>query len=51
VARCGVVMTSARGEAAPRRGKVGDDISWADANLTRPKMNKIHMIDPASING
>jgi hypothetical protein len=30
-------MTSARGEMAPGRGKVGDDASWVDANLTGPK--------------
>jgi hypothetical protein len=33
----GDVATSVRGEAAPGRGKGGDDISWANANLTRPK--------------
>jgi hypothetical protein len=27
----------ARGEVAPRRGKGGDDASWADTNLTNPK--------------
>jgi hypothetical protein len=27
-------MMSARGEVAPRRAKGGDDVSWADANLT-----------------
>jgi hypothetical protein len=30
-------MTSARGEAALRRGKRGDDVSWFDMNLTGPK--------------
>jgi hypothetical protein len=25
------------GEVTPRRGKGGDDISWADANLTGPR--------------
>jgi hypothetical protein len=34
---CDDVTTSAVGEVAPRRGKGGDDASWADANLTRPK--------------
>jgi hypothetical protein len=34
---CGGVATSAEGEAAPGRGKGGDDVSWADANLTGPK--------------
>jgi hypothetical protein len=28
------MMMSARGEVAPRRGKGGDDVSWADVNLT-----------------
>jgi hypothetical protein len=31
------LTTLARGETAPRRGKGGDDISWADVNLTGPK--------------
>jgi hypothetical protein len=31
------VMTSAGGEAAPRRGKGGNNASWADVNLTGPK--------------
>jgi hypothetical protein len=33
VTRCSDVAMSAGGEAAPRRGKGGDDVSWADANL------------------
>jgi hypothetical protein len=33
VTRCSDVAMSARGEAVPGRGKGGDDISWADANL------------------
>jgi hypothetical protein len=37
VIRCNGVATSARGEAAPERGKRGDDASWADMNLTAPK--------------
>jgi hypothetical protein len=28
------------GEVTPRRGKGGDDTSWADMNLTRPKNEK-----------
>jgi hypothetical protein len=44
VTRCGGVMTSARGEVAPRRGKGEDDASWADANLTGPK-NKENLRD------
>jgi hypothetical protein len=31
------MMMSVGGEAAPRRGKGGDDDSWAGANFTRPK--------------
>jgi hypothetical protein len=31
------VTTSAGGEMTPRRGKGGEDTSWADANLTGPK--------------
>jgi hypothetical protein len=31
------VTTSARGEAAPMREKGGDDVSWADTNLTGSK--------------
>jgi hypothetical protein len=37
-ARC--VVTSVRGEAVPGREKGGDDISWADVNLSRPKNEK-----------
>jgi hypothetical protein len=37
MARCGSMAMSNRGEAAPGRGKGGDDVSWADANLTGPK--------------
>jgi hypothetical protein len=37
VTRNNGVTTSARGEAAPRRGKGGDDASWVDANLTGSK--------------
>jgi hypothetical protein len=31
------MMTSAREEAALRRGKGGDDVSWFDVNFTWPK--------------
>jgi hypothetical protein len=31
------VKTSAGGEAAPERGKGGDDASWVDTNLTGQK--------------
>jgi hypothetical protein len=33
-------VTSARGEVAPGRKKGGDDVSWADINLTGPKNEK-----------
>jgi hypothetical protein len=31
------VTTSVEGEVAPERKKGGDDVSWADVNLTEPK--------------
>jgi hypothetical protein len=34
------VMTLAGGEAALERGKGGDDISWADVNLTGQKIEE-----------
>jgi hypothetical protein len=37
VTQCDSVVTSAGGEVAPRRRNVGDNVSWADANLTGPK--------------
>jgi hypothetical protein len=37
VTQLGGVATSTEGGAAPGRGKEGDDASWTDANLTRPK--------------
>jgi hypothetical protein len=40
VTQHGSVTTSIEGEAAPGRGKGGDDASWADANLTEPKNKK-----------
>jgi hypothetical protein len=36
---------SARGEATPRRGKGGDDVSWADASLLGQKVKKIHVVN------
>jgi hypothetical protein len=38
--RRGDVTTSVGGKAAPGRGKVGDDVSWADANFIGPKNKK-----------
>jgi hypothetical protein len=37
VTRRSSVTTSAGGEAAPERGKGGDNASWADVNLTGSK--------------
>jgi hypothetical protein len=34
-----------------REKKGGDDVSWADANLTGPKNKKKYEVDSASING
>jgi hypothetical protein len=51
VTRRGNVTTSIGGEAAPKRGKRGDDASWTNANLTEPKMKKIHTVDSAGTNG
>jgi hypothetical protein len=31
------MVTSSGGEAAPERGKGGDDVSWANVNLTGQK--------------
>jgi hypothetical protein len=35
---------------APGRGKGGDDASWADVNLTEPKIKKIHAVDSTATN-
>jgi hypothetical protein len=51
VTRCDSVTTSAGGEAASGRGKGGDDTSWADVNLSRLKMKKIHIVNSAGTNG
>jgi hypothetical protein len=45
VTRCGGVTTLGGGEATPCRKKVGDDVSWADTNITWPKNKEIHMVD------
>jgi hypothetical protein len=45
------MATPARGEAALKREKGGDKVSWADANLTKPKMKKTHMVDSTATNG
>jgi hypothetical protein len=50
VTRCDSVTTSAGGEAASGRGKGGDDTSWADVNLSRLKMKKIHIVNSAGTN-
>jgi hypothetical protein len=51
VTRRGGVVTSARGEVTPGRGKGGDDASWADTNLARQKMKKIYAVDLVATNG
>jgi hypothetical protein len=51
VARRGGVATSAEEDAASARGKGGDDASWADTNLTWPKMKKKLAIDSIATNG
>jgi hypothetical protein len=38
--RCDDVVTSTGGEAAPDRKNGGDDVSWADTNLTGQKKNQ-----------
>jgi hypothetical protein len=37
VTRHSGVMMLTEGEVTPGRGKGGDNVSWADANLTEPK--------------
>jgi hypothetical protein len=37
VTRCGGVTMLVGGDVAPEREKGGDDVSWADENLTGPK--------------
>jgi hypothetical protein len=43
-------MTLAGGETTPERENRGDDVSWADINLTRLKNNKNHHVDSTVIN-
>jgi hypothetical protein len=45
------VATSAGEEVAPERKKGGDDVSWADTNLTGPKMKNIYTVDSTATNG
>jgi hypothetical protein len=44
------VTMLARGETTPGRGKGGDDTSWANTNLIRPKIKKIHAFDLVATN-
>jgi hypothetical protein len=44
-------MLSAGGEVTPKKGKRGDNASWADANFTGPKIKKIHGVDSVVTNG
>jgi hypothetical protein len=46
--RCGDVVSEERRH---REGKGGDDTSWADKNLSGPKIEKIHMVDSDATNG
>jgi hypothetical protein len=45
------IGTSAGRGLAPGKGKGGDDVNWVDANLTRPKNEKIHVVDLVAIMG
>jgi hypothetical protein len=49
IRRCDVA-TSVGVEVAPERRNGEDDISWADANLTGPKIKKIHAVDSSTTN-
>jgi hypothetical protein len=52
VTQRGGVMMLVGGEAAPGRGKEGDDANWADTNLTGPKNEKKnYTVDSAATNG
>jgi hypothetical protein len=46
----GGVITSTEGEAALGKEKRGDNMSWADVNLTWLKNEKNHAIDLTAIN-
>jgi hypothetical protein len=50
VTRCDEMTTLDGGEASTKRGKGGDDASWAGTNLTGQKMKKIHALDSTTIN-
>jgi hypothetical protein len=45
------MMTLAEGGAAPGRRKRGDNVIWADANLSGSKNEKIHVVNSVAING
>jgi hypothetical protein len=51
VARHDNVVISVKRETTPERGKGGDNASWADADLTGPKINKNHVVDSVAIIG
>jgi hypothetical protein len=51
VTQCGDVTTSIGGEAAPRRKRGGNDISWVNTNLTEKKNKKNHAVDSTGTNG
>jgi hypothetical protein len=47
----GDVMISVGGEVALEIGKRGENVGWADANLSRPKkIKKIYAINSAATN-
>jgi hypothetical protein len=48
--RSGMVMSTG-GEAVLGRGKRGESVSWAEANLTELKIEEIHVIDSVATIG
>jgi hypothetical protein len=51
VTRRSGVATLCRRRGGTGEEKGGDDASWADKNLSGPKIEKIHMVDSAATNG
>jgi hypothetical protein len=49
--RRGSVAMSVGREAAPRKGKGGDNARWANTKLTVSKIKKIHVVDSVATNG
>jgi hypothetical protein len=48
---CDGVVTSTGGEAAPDRKNGGDDVSWADTNLTGQKKKSTQSIHLLQMDG